>query len=67
MGKDSERIKRLVELAKPFKNDQTETGKLARKILAGYRRLVRSEKKLEAGEREYRELKRSLQKEKRKK
>ncbi len=55
--KDSERIKHLVELAKPFKNDQTETGKLARTILAGHRMLVRSEKKLEVAEKEYKILK----------
>ena len=55
--KDSERMKDLVELARTLKNGQTETGKLARKILAGHRMLVRSEKKLEAVEREYKKLK----------
>jgi hypothetical protein len=55
--KDSERIKHLVELAKPFKNDQTETGKLARTILAGHRMFVRLEKKLKVAEKEYKILK----------
>jgi hypothetical protein len=50
-------MKGLVELAESFKKEQTETGKLARKILAGHRSLVRSEKKLEATEKEYKKLK----------
>ena len=47
----------MVEVARPLKNDQTEAGKLARKILAGHCMLVRSEKKLEAVEKEYKKLK----------
>jgi hypothetical protein len=50
-------MKDLVEVANSLRNDQGETGKLARKILAGYRSLVRSEKNLEAVEKEYKELK----------
>lgn len=47
----------MVELARPLKNGQAEEGKLARKILTGHRSLVRSEKKLEAAEKEYKKLK----------
>jgi len=55
--KDSEKVKSLVKLAKPFINDRTEEGNLARTILAGYRMLVRSERRLEAAKKEYEILK----------
>jgi hypothetical protein len=43
--KNSERMRELVEVARTLKNDQTETGKLARKILGAHREFVRSEKR----------------------
>ena len=53
--KDSERMKDLVELAKKLKNDP-EVGKTARTVLSVHRSLVRSEKKEEAIEKEYKKL-----------
>ncbi len=55
--KDSEVTKHLLEFARHYKDDQTGTGDLARKILIEYNSLQRSKKKLQAAQREYKKLK----------